>query len=451
MRRQNLLSAALTCLGCAVGMGMVACGNDAESPPVAAVVATGGIPANGTGGATGNGGSNPGSGGAATGGVTPGTGGASLGNGGSATGGSSSTGGSVATGGATNVGGSATGGKSNAGGSATGGKSNVGGSSAGGNATGGATSSGGSATGGKSAGGTMNVGGNATGGAATGGTATGGSTSTCPAISSQTCTAGDSNCFSFFVASRARMFALAQKFNGSTKGWGGDLRYGTNDGLTGADKICTEVAKAAMPSNCRTWKAFLSTSTVNAISRVGNGPWYDRLNRLIARDTTQLIALRPGGITVASILNNLPNEDGTPHHNEEPGCTDLNQCADNHDVLTGSDSDGKVCTSTTCAGFGGGMGGGFGGGTTITDYTCQGWTLGTSTAGIAPRVGHTWPTAGSFGGPDTGVQDDWISQLTESGCAPGFNLVQNSAPQANGLGTVGDGGGYGAIYCLASQ
>lgn len=269
----------------------------------------------------------------------------------------------------------------------------------------------------------------------------GGSTSTCPALASETCTVGQSNCFSFFVASRARMFALAQAFNGGVKGWGGDLRYGTGDGLTGADKLCTEIAKQSMPSNCRTWKAFLSTSKVNAITRVGAGPWYDRLNRKIAGNLTELAATRPGGITAATILNNLPNEDGTPHHNEEASCTDLNSCADNHDVLTGSDPEGKLCTSTSCTDFG------FGAPTNVTDYTCMDWTLGTSTAGIAPRVGHTWPTMG--GGE--GKTDDWISILTEAGCAPGYHLVQDGAPTANGLGSVGDGGGYGAIYCLASQ
>jgi len=280
-------------------------------------------------------------------------------------------------------------------------------------------------------------------------TASGGSSP----LSTATCTEGESNCFSFFVASRARMFKLAQAFNGSTKGWGGDFRYGMSDGLTGADKLCTQIAEESLPSNGRTWKAFLSSSTSNAIDRVGAGPWYDRLNRKIASNLTELAATRPGGITNSTILNNLPNEDGTPHHNEEPGCTNLNNCADNHDILTGSDSDGKVCTATTCAG---GMGGGMGGGsTTITDYTCKDWTLGTSTSGIAPRVGHTWPTGGKTGGGPTGGgttgSDDWISQLTESGCAPGYNLVQNGGPTANGLGSVGDGGGYGAIYCLASE
>jgi len=304
------------------------------------------------------------------------------------------------------------------------------------NATGG-RSSGGTSTGGSSAGG------RATGGNSTGGSATGGRTS-------QTCTVGEENCFSFFVTSRARLFSLAQKFNGSTSGWGGDFRYGTGNGLTGADKICTEIAELAKPGNGKTWRAFLSTSTANAIDRVGTGPWYDRLNRIIANNLTQLVATRPGGITNSTILNNLPNEDGTPHHNEEAGCTNLNQCADNHDILTGSDTDGKLCTSSTCSGGAGGPGGG---GTTITDWTCSNWTSATKTTGSQPRVGHTWPTSGSMGGDGGGMgggSDDWISILNEGGCLPGYNLAQTGAPDPN-VGTVGSGGGYGGIYCLATS
>lgn len=304
-------------------------------------------------------------------------------------------------------------------------------------------SDGGARGGGTADGGGVQDGGSTGGGSTTGGTGgTGGCAGATP-ISKSTCTAGESNCFSFFVASRARMFKLAQAFNGSTKGWGGDFRYGTPDGLTGADKLCTQIAEESLPGNCRTWRAFLTTSKVNAIDRVGSGPWYDRLNRKIATNLTELAKTRPGGITVSTILNNLPNEDGTPHHNEEASCTNLNSCADNHDVLTGSDSDGKACTASTCSGIGGMFGGGFpGGGGNITDWTCKDWTLGTSMSGIAPRCGHSWPTM-------TGATDDWISRLTENGCAPGFNLVQNGGPMATGNGSVGDGGGYGAIYCLA--
>jgi hypothetical protein len=319
-------------------------------------------------------------------------------------------------------------------GTPSGGGSSAGSSAAGAGAGG---SSAGSSTGGGSAG--MSGGGS-------GGSGSGACAQATP-INKSTCTAGESNCFSFFVASRARMFKLAQAFNGSTKGWGGDFRYGTADGLTGADKLCTQIAEESLPGNCRTWRAFLTTSKVNAIDRVGKGPWYDRLNRTIANNLTELADTRPGGITVASILNNLPNEDGTPHHNEEADCANANSCADNHDVLTGSNSDGKACTADTCGSMGGGFPGGGGpggggGGTTITDWTCKDWTLSTPTAGIAPRCGHTWPTM-------TGGTDDWISRLTENGCAPGFNLVQNGGPMPTGNGSVGDGGGYGAIYCLA--
>jgi len=342
----------------------------------------------------------------------------------------------------------------------------VGGANSGAGTGSGSTSSGGTGEGGTGTGtgGTTTAGGGSSSTAGTstgagGGSAGAGPSGDCSGVKSiktSTCTAGDSNCFSFFVASRARMFAAAQTFNGSTKGWGGDFRYGTSDGLTGADKLCTEIANQSLPNNCRTWKAFLSTSKVNAISRVGSGPWYDRLNRTIANNLTELVAKRPGGITVSTILNNLPDEDGTPHQQSEVGCNNANQCADNHDVLTGSDTDGKFCTSDTCSagpggfggpggpGGGGGGGGGLGGGN-LTDWTCEDWTLGTSKTGVAPRCGHSWPTASAAGGGG----DDWISHLSESGCAPGFNLVQNGAPMPTGNGSVGDGGGYGAIYCLA--
>jgi len=403
---------------CSLVLAIAACSSSGDGTRVD--VATGGKSSTGdstTGGQSGT---------AATGGTVTvaHTGGATSNSGSVNTGGAAATGGVVATGGAAATGVVATtGGVATTG--ATGGKT----------ATGGAVSTGGN----NSAGGAVITGGNnSTGGKVN----TGGATSTGGATgaggSSATCTAGNSNCFSFFVTSRARLFALAQAFNGSTSGWGGDLQYGTGDGLTGADKICTAIAEASLPGNGKTWRAFLSTTASNAIDRVGNGPWYDRLNRLIANNKTELVATRPGGITNSTILNNLPNEDGTPHHNEETNSQ--GQQADNHDILTGSDSDGKLCNSSAC--WNSGMMGG--GGTNITNSNCSDWTLGTSKSGYAPRVGHTWPST-------TGSSDDWISRLNEDGCAPGYNLIQNSGGTGTGTGTVGGGGGYGAIYCLATS
>jgi hypothetical protein len=98
--------------------------------------------------------------------------------------------------------------------------------------------------------------------------------------------------FSFFVTSLAAM----QRLSGNPNGFGGDLRYGEADGLSGADKICTEIAEASMPgSGAKQWRAFLSAvegpggGPVHAIDRIGDGPWYDRIGRLFAMDKASLI------------------------------------------------------------------------------------------------------------------------------------------------------------------
>ena len=97
--------------------------------------------------------------------------------------------------------------------------------------------------------------------------------------------------FSFFVVSQAAMIALS----GNEKGFGGDFRYGQSDGLTGADKICTDTAERSMPGNGKMWRAFLSVTKgpggtqVNAADRIGNGPWYDRIGRLVAMTKADLL------------------------------------------------------------------------------------------------------------------------------------------------------------------
>ena len=67
----------------------------------------------------------------------------------------------------------------------------------------------------------------------------------------------------------------------------GNLRHGESGagaGLRGADKICAEIAEASMPgAGKKGWRAFLSAADggagkpVNAIDRIGSGPWFDRL------------------------------------------------------------------------------------------------------------------------------------------------------------------------------
>jgi len=72
--------------------------------------------------------------------------------------------------------------------------------------------------------------------------------------------------------------------------------------------------------------------------------------------------------------------------------------------------------------------------------TCNDWTSKVGATG-KPRVGHSWATAA---GPN------WMSAHTTGGCAPGVLLVEMGGLQPKNT-TVGAGGGYGAIYCFASQ
>ena len=226
--------------------------------------------------------------------------------------------------------------------------------------------------------------------------------------------------FSFFVTS----VKAIRELSGNQQGFGGDLRFGETGpgaGLRGADKICAAIAERSMPgSSAKGWRAFLSASddgngnVVNAIDRIGNGPWYDRLGRLLASSKANLLADRPVDADPA-IRNDFPNEDGVLNHNP-----DGTGQVDNHDMLTGTNRQGRLYGAT---------------------YTCLDWTGKTGSAAEGkPRVGHSWPRQGS------GV--NWMDALTESGCAPGINLIEMGGPLP-GANTVGSGGGYGGFYCFA--
>jgi len=292
---------------------------------------------------------------------------------------------------------------------------------------------------------------------------------------------GETERFSFFVTSLRAM----QRLSGNEDGFGGDLRFGETGagaGLRGADKICSTIAEQSQPKNGKIWRAFLSTTggdggeQVDAIDRVGNGPWYDRAGRLVAANREDLLQTRPRGADSA-ISNDLPNEDGIPNHAPDPSAGDV----DNHDVLTGTDDQGRLFSEA----FG---------------DTCNDWTSAEGAIGT-PHCGHSWPRGGPQDGPrrgpggpgsggppeggaftggpimmimeggaapegwmpgaggeqvvggpaqgENGSGDNWMSALNEAGCAPGAFVIENGPPGANGTLTVGDGGGYGAIYCFA--
>ena len=237
--------------------------------------------------------------------------------------------------------------------------------------------------------------------------------------------------FSFFVTSLKAL----QELSGSQAGFGGDLRYGETGpgaGLRGADKLCAVIAERSMPgASAKPWRAFLSATNdgngnqVDAIDRIGEGPWLDRLGRVIALKKADLVAGdRPSSVD-ATIKNDFPNEDGVPNH--DPDGTGQ---VDNHDTLTGTNAQGKLYSATA---------------------TCADWTGKSGTEG-KPRVGHSWIRSGGpggMGGPGGNVSpNNWMSSLDESGCAPGVNLIEMGPPMATS-NTVGSGGGYGGFYCFS--
>ena len=73
--------------------------------------------------------------------------------------------------------------------------------------------------------------------------------------------------------------------------------------------------------------------------------------------------------------------------------------------------------------------------------------------GGGPGDGGRINIGGGPGGDDpmlgNGSGNNWMSALDEAGCAPGAFVQEAGPPGANGTLSVGDGGGYGAIYCLA--
>lgn len=242
--------------------------------------------------------------------------------------------------------------------------------------------------------------------------------------------------FSFFATSQAGMYSLPAGVHSPepdpARGYGGDF-----GGLAGADEICTMLARRSNPGDQKIWRAFLSSpgsdgeARVDAIGRVGPGPWYDFNGVLLSRNLEGL----------------LPNAKGRPRgaaaplgtrFSDENGEAMQQAGVDNHDTLTGSDSCGKLYDD----------------GASGVIATCDGWTSKTlhgkegNLAGIGGQVpvGHSWPRAFSFG--DAAVGARWINDHTISGCEPGASTTEGQGAPAGDF-RVGAGGGFGGFYCFA--
>jgi hypothetical protein len=173
-------------------------------------------------------------------------------------------------------------------------------------------------------------------------------------------------------------------------------------GLAGADKHCQARAEAAGVGN-RTWRAYLSTSAaegkpaVDARDRIGKGPWQNAKGIVVAKNVDELHG-----------KNNISKETALSEKGER-----INARGDTpnmHDILTGSQPDGRALTGSE-------------------DRTCGNWT---SSSDGAAMVGHH---------DRMGLRDDessrsWNSSHASRGCSQ--DALRGS-------------GGNGLFYCFAAK
>ena len=173
-------------------------------------------------------------------------------------------------------------------------------------------------------------------------------------------------------------------------------------GLEGADKQCQALATAAGAGN-RTWHAYLSqqptanVSAVNARDRIGKGPWINAKGVVVATDVENLHGAN--NLTKATALT----ETGTVVNGR-------GDTPNMHDVLTGSQPDGRVIAGNV-------------------NTTCGNWTQ--SGDGSA-MLGHTDRT----GLDESAPAKSWNSSHMSRGCSP-------DALKATG--------GAGLFYCFAAD
>ena len=177
---------------------------------------------------------------------------------------------------------------------------------------------------------------------------------------------------------------------------------GNLGGLGGADTTCQRLAAAAGYGS-RTWRAYLSierdpnnnNQPQHARDRIGSGPWYNVNLALVANNVTELHS-RSGDAAL------FLDERGQRINGQWTGSPGPNQ----HDILTGSNSEGRVTPG----------------------FTCSDWT--SSATNVQAWVGHS-----DGMGPQQSTApplNSWNAAHTNQSCA-------NTAPF----------GGAGRFYCFA--
>ena len=182
-------------------------------------------------------------------------------------------------------------------------------------------------------------------------------------------------------------------------GKGDGANYG---GLAGADANCQQLGTAAGRGAPVVWHAYLSTqgpNAVNARDRIGNGPWFNSRGGRIGNSVAQLHGDDANDARVGNAMGKQISL--TEKQTVVNGVGDM---PNTHDILTGSQPDGRAYTD--------GM-----------DHTCNNWTsngMGTAQLGHSDKQG--------------GNNSSWNSSHASRGCSQ-ENLVST--------------GGAGLLYCFA--
>jgi len=117
-------------------------------------------------------------------------------------------------------------------------------------------------------------------------------------------------------------------------------------GLAGADKHCQTLAAAA-GAGARTWRAYLSAAAeggqaaVNARDRIGSGPWYNAKNQIIAQNVADLHG------DIERDRNNIRKPTTLTEKGEQ--VKGVGDTPNQHDIITGSNSHGRLPDGATAA------------------------------------------------------------------------------------------------------
>jgi len=210
--------------------------------------------------------------------------------------------------------------------------------------------------------------------------------------------------------------AQPMSFFVTSVGKGDGANYG---GLAGADAYCQMLGTGAGRGAPVVWHAYLSTQgpgAVNARDRIGSGPWYNARGQRVAQNVAEL---HGDTIEQARLGNALGKQFSLT---EKMGIVNgVGDMPNQHDILTGSQSDGRAYTDAA-------------------DHTCSNYT---SNAEGAAR--------GAAGAPPPPPGPS--VQLGHSDKQGGNNSSWNSTHASRGCNQAGlvATGGAGLLYCFAVQ